>query len=405
MIAEGDFLQNDFTPDFGIGSLDNTKIPQVSRSAFFGTDWQYNKIQQTTATVTVRHRFNDIWKLNTSFAYQVYNRNYFGVERIQALANGDWTRPLGRILTDEQYYTGQVNLLGKFGTGKIEHSLLAGIDADQTFTDNNDFTFPNAGFGTGNYDQINLLDSKKYTARIDIPTSTMVRRRQVDMNRFGVYVQDLIKLSQKFNLQVGGRWSYVEARGIDSTNLLNGAKTKGKTKFDNAFSPRVGLVYKPTTTISIFASYSNSFNVNTGQDIYGAPMNPSTINQYEVGVKNELLNGKLSANVTLYRIVNNNLAQTAPYLLDGRANVNTAIKMMTGETTSDGVEVDLAVHPIQGLDIIAGYSYKYMRYTKTDTSAGSCGCDPPQSVAANASAVAVVSRRVPLLARYRPVTA
>ncbi|HYO22653.1 MAG TPA: TonB-dependent receptor [Flavisolibacter sp.] len=372
LLAEGDYLKHNFTPDFGIGSIDNTKIPEVSRSAFFGTGWQYNRIRQTTTTLTLRHRLNDVWKLNASFAYQLYNRDYYGVERIQALANADWTRPLGKILSDENYYTGQVNLIGKFGTGKIEHSLLAGVDADKTLTDNNDFSFPNAGFGNNNYDRINLLDPKKYTPRTDIPVFTTIRRREAELNRFGVYVQDLIKLSPKFNVQVGGRWSYVETVGIDSTNLLNGAKTKGKTRFDNAFSPRVGLVFKPTNNTSVFASYSNSFNVNTGQDIYGASLSPSTINQYEVGVKNELLNGKLSANLTLYRIVNNNLAQTAPFLLDGiTQNTNSTIKMLSGETTSDGVEVDLAAHPLQGLDINAGYSYNYMRYTKTDTSAGS----------------------------------
>jgi iron complex outermembrane receptor protein len=79
----------------------------------------------------------------------------------------------------------------------------------------------------------------------------------------------------------------------------------------------------------------------------------------------------LSANVTVYRIINNNLAQTAPYLLDGKSNSNTNIKMLSGETTSDGVEVDLAASPLSGLNITAGYSYNYMRYTKTDTTIGS----------------------------------
>ena len=45
--------------------------------------------------------------------------------------------------------------------------------------------------------------------------------------------------------------------------------------------------------------------------------------------------------------------------------------MLSGETTSDGVELDLAAHPVKGLDITAGYSYNFMRFTKTDTTAGS----------------------------------
>jgi iron complex outermembrane receptor protein len=372
IVIEGDYLHHQFTPDFGIGSLGNTKIPDVPRSRFFGASWQYSKTEQTTATATLKHRFSDNWKLNTSLSYQSYKRDYYGVERIAAAANGDWTRPLGKILTDESYYVGQHNLNGKFETGSLEHTVLAGLDADKTLTGNIDFSFPTvAGLTAGSYDRINLLDPKKFTPRTDIPLATAVRKREAELNRLGVYVQDLVKLSPKFNVLFGGRWSYVETIGIDSTSLLTGAKTKGKSRFDQAFSPRVGLVFKPSSKTSVFASYSNSFTVNTGQDMYGIALTPSLIDQYEVGVKNELFNGKLSANLTLYRILNNNLAQTAPFLLDGSSNINTNIKMLSGETTSDGVELDLAAHPVSGLDVTAGYSYNFMRFTKNDTTVGS----------------------------------
>jgi len=78
-----------------------------------------------------------------------------------------------------------------------------------------------------------------------------------------------------------------------------------------------------------------------------------------------------SVNVTLYHIVNNNLAQTAPFDKDGSQNSNTSIKVLSGQTKSDGVELDVAVHPITGLSILAGYSYNNARYTKTDTTKGS----------------------------------
>jgi iron complex outermembrane receptor protein len=201
--------------------------------------------------------------------------------------------------------------------------------------------------------------------------ATAIRKRTVPVDRFGGYVQDLMKLSSKFNLLAGIRWSYVASIGIDSVNLLNGRQMIGKSRYDAAFSPRLGVVYKPSTTTSVFASYSNSFTTNTGQDIEGNTLKPSLIDQYELGVKNEFFDGLLSANITLYRILNNNLAQTAPYLANGTANNNTAIKMLTGQTASDGVEVDLATHPAKGLNITAGYSYNFMRYTKTDTTIGS----------------------------------
>jgi iron complex outermembrane receptor protein len=372
IVVEADYLYHHFTPDFGIGSLDNTKLPDVPRSRFMGTPWQYSKTSQWTATAGLKHRFSDAWKLNTSFSYQFYKRDYFSTERIQAAANGDWTRPLGRILTDEVYYNGQVNFIGNVKTASLEHHLLIGADADHSLTTNNDFSFEQvSGLPSNGYDVINILDPAKFVARTDMPEAIRIRQRQAPANRVGVYVQDLVKISSKFNVLAGIRWSYLQTVGIDSTQLQTGIKTKGDTKNQEAFSPRVGLVYKPFKTTSVFTSYSNSFNVNSGQDLDGNPLEPSIIDQYELGIKNDFFNGLFSANLTLYRIVNNNLAQTAPFLRDGTPNNNTSIKMLTGQMTSDGVEVDLAGHPLKGLDLTAGYSYNYARYTKTDSTQGS----------------------------------
>jgi iron complex outermembrane receptor protein len=337
-----------------------------------GTNWQHATTQQATTTATIRHQLNDAWKISSSLSYQYYKRDYYAVERIQAAANGDWVRPLGRTLTDENYYTGQVNLTGRVKTGSLDHTILAGVDADHYLTTNYGFSFPAvAGLPAGGYDRINILDPGKFVQRTDIPEATAIRKTQAPVNRFGAYVQDLIKISDKFNLLAGIRWSYLEAVAIDSTNLLNGQQSAGKTRFDQAFSPRVGIVYKPWTTTSLFASYANSFVTNTGVDIYGSAIDPSVIDQYELGIKNDFFKGGLSVNLTAYRIINNNLAQMAPFLLNGDANSNANIKTLTGQTTSDGWEVDIASHPITGLAVTAGYSHNYMRYTKTSTEKGS----------------------------------
>ncbi|HEU4632495.1 MAG TPA: TonB-dependent receptor [Flavisolibacter sp.] len=372
MLLEGDYLKHEFTPDFGIGSLDNTKISGLPRSKFLGALWSYSTTQQTTTTASVKHKFNDRWNLDASASYQLYKRDYYSTERIQAADNGDWTRPLGKIDQEEAYYATQVNLTGKFRTRSLEHTLLTGVDADRSFTTNYDFSFPAvAGLPANSYDKINILDDGKFQQRTDIPEATKIRKREAPVNRFGAYIQDLVKLSDQFNVLAGVRWSYVETAGIDSTNLLTAAKSKGDTRTDQAFSPRIGLVYKPLPTTSVFVSYASSFVVNTGWDIDGRAVTPSVIDQYEAGVKNDFFQGRLSANLTLYRIVNSNLAQTAPFLKDGTPNNNTSIKQLSGETTSDGVEVDLASQPVAGLSLVAGYSYNYMRYTKTDTTRGS----------------------------------
>jgi iron complex outermembrane receptor protein len=123
--------------------------------------------------------------------------------------------------------------------------------------------------------------------------------------------------------------------------------------------------------MSLFASYSNSFTPNTGTTVDLQPIKPSIIDQYEAGIKKDFWRGVLSTNVTVYQITNNNLAQTAEFKADGSANTDTSIKTLSGETKSKGIEVDITARPIEGLNIVAGYSYNDMRYTKTSGLNGS----------------------------------
>ena len=365
LLLQADHLDYNITPDFGIGNLNNTHIPTVSRSHYLGTSWQYNKVQQTTATASLKHAINKNWSINTTASYQLYNRNYYSVERIRADSNGDWSRPLNKIVSKEEYIIGQVDVTGKFKTGFMQHALLAGIDADNYLTSTYAFNNPTT------YDKINILDPNKFTPRIDIPLASKVTEIKTPINRIGAYVQDLISLSPKFKLLAGVRFTQQQSPATTTNYLLKDSVVRGIVKKDNAFSPRLGLVYQPITTMSAFASYANSFSINTGTDVFGGALTPSIIDQYEVGIKNNFLDGKLSANLTFYKIINNNLAQTAQYAANGIApNNNTALKEFVGQTTSDGIELDINAQPIKGLNILAGYSYNNMRFTKTKTGSG-----------------------------------
>lgn len=361
LLVQGDHLQTSFTPDFGIGSLDNTKIADLPRNAFFGTPWQYNKVKQSTASVNVKHYLNDKWTVIGNAAYQSFDRNYYSTERIQAAANGDWTRPLNKIQSHENYYSAQVDVNGKFN----KHLLLAGIDADRYHTTNYTFNNPTT------YDKINILDPGKFAARTDIPVAdTKLTQAITPINRFGAYVQDLISFSPKIKLLAGVRWSYQDAEAASTTYLLKDSVVNGERKEDKAFSPRVGLVYRPMKNMSVFASYASSFTPNTGRDVYNNALKASIIDQYELGVKKDFLNGRISVNVTGYRIINNNLAQTAQFKADGSVNNDTNIKELAGQTTSDGIETDITAH-IACFNITAGHSYNNMRFTKTPDSKGS----------------------------------
>ncbi|HSC36710.1 MAG TPA: TonB-dependent receptor, partial [Chitinophagaceae bacterium] len=228
LLVEGDYLHHDFTPDFGIGSVDNTKIASLPRNTFLGTPWQYAKTVQSTATASLKHHLNDAWTLNGTVSYQHYKRDYYSTERIQALANGDWARPLNKTKSLEDYYIAQLDLTGKFKTGRLAHTLLTGVDADRYNTSAYTYNQPTT------YDTINIYDQSKYKQRTDIPNATAIRLLKTPITRFGAYVQDLINITEKLNVLAGVRWSIQEGLPPDTTNLISNARLTGAHKTDKA---------------------------------------------------------------------------------------------------------------------------------------------------------------------------
>jgi len=364
IILQGDYLKSDFTPDFGIGTIGNTLSP-LGRNVFVNTNWAYNKTNTSTAQAVLNHKFNDDWKLNVIAAVQSYNRDYFSAERPAANAAGVWNRALTRSDIEESTFNQQVNLTGSFKVAGVKNMLLIGADADQSKTKTGGFASTNVLPTTGTptyYDSVNLLDPTSFAkpSNYNMPQTTLLTNTDALIFRMGGFVQDLVALTEQFKVLAGVRWSFQKTPTTTINTLATGVETKGATadKIDKAFSPKVGLIYQPIPTTSVYASYSNNFMSNTGIDIAtDGPMGPSIIDQYEAGVKNDFLDGKLSANVTLYKIKNDKFAQTA--LADPTK------REFSGATASDGLEVDLSGIIVPGLNFIAGYAYNYMRYTST----------------------------------------
>ena len=370
---QADYLSDDWTPDFGTGSI-GKEIADVPRNAYLGAKWSNGNTKQATASILVNHQFNSNWKLNFNSSFQNFDRDWIGTERIQPATNGNWNRPLGRNKAVEQIFANQISFQGNFKTGNIKHQLFTGIDTENAFADAYTFRFFNSTTGTTitTYDTVNIFDPSSY-AEINegaIPASEITRIVNTETNRYGVYARDLISFGEKFKALLGVRYSYQESKPI-TNNIATNTVTEETIRNDRAFSPKVGLIYQPTKNTSIFASYANSFTPNTGVSIYNEAIKPSLIDQYEAGVKKEFWKGLLTTNVTLYHIVNSNLAQTAEFDANGNVNTNTNVKSLSGETTSKGIEIDLIYKPIDALNIIAGYSYNDMRYTKTTGATGS----------------------------------
>lgn len=366
LTIQGDYLHDDWTPDFGTGTIGN-EIAKVDRSEYLGATWSNGLTKQASASALLKHEFNKEWILNFNSSYQDYNRISKGTERIQPDANGNWNRPLGQNKNLEKILADQLSLQGSFNIGTIKNQLYAGVDFENSNLEANTFVFSPTTYGSGN-----ILDFDNFDQGGSEPTATNTKKVLTETNRFGVFAQDLISFTEKIKVLVGLRWSWQEAQGdtydLTKTPVIISSDEKRK---DEAFTPKVGLVYQPNKQMSLFASYSNSFTPNSGTTVDLKVIKPSIIDQYEVGLKKDFYKGILSTNFTLYQITNSNLAQTAEFKANGTLNTDSSIKVLSGETRSKGVEIDITAKPLDGLSIIAGYSYNDMRYTKTSGLNGS----------------------------------
>ncbi len=364
ILVQADYLDHIWTPDFGTGII-GKEIADVPRSKYLGAIWSNGYTHQASVSALLTHNISAKWQLNFNTSYQDYGRTSKGTERIQPAANGEWNRPLGQNRNLEQILNDQFNIQGIFYTGKIKHELMSGVDYENSVADAFTFKFTPSIYGSGN-----IFDFENFDQGSAIPDSENTKIVKTTTDRFGIYTQDLISLSPKFKILAGLRWSWQESVA-ETADLVANTASEAPIRVDQAFTPKGGLVYQPTLSATLFASYANSFTPNTGTTVSGNVIEPSLIDQFEVGVKKEFLSGLITTNVTLYQIVNSNLAQMAEFKADGSPNSDSQIKELSGETTSKGVELDITAHPVAGLDILAGYSYNDMRYSKTSWLNGS----------------------------------
>lgn len=371
LLVEADYLKDSRTPDFGLTTIDY-KVVALPRSTFLNFDWATFDSKQESIVATINHKINSNWQLKGILSYQGFTTNLLSSSRPNSgnltptspnnnlvQANGDWIRGVQKADTEQDYIFAEIDLTGNFKTGTIKHSILMGADADKSNT------------GTLNYLTINYLDkinifnpslvigkNPTYSAAT-IPQLDKNTLADADIKRAGFYIQDFIELTSKLKVLTGLRYSYLESN-TNTTTFIMSSNVETKTN-DNIISSKLGIVFQPTKTNSIFASYADSFVLNTGTDKNFQALPHSTIDQYEIGVKNEFFKGRLNANVTGYSINFGNLAQTD----FSNGNINTNIKELAGSYSSKGIEIDISGN-FKNFRAMAGYSFNETKYTKSN---------------------------------------
>ena len=299
------------------------------------------------------HRFSDNWKLRNQFRH-ISDRFDYSVLALPISLNestGILTRLFSTQSNDIDVNTMYTNIQGEFNTGSIRHNLSFGVDlsrADNVLTsrfaiDPSFFTFLDIFNPDYSADTIPNAEDIPISAG---STSTVT-------NRVGIYLQDRIELLDNLILLVGARYDTVEQ---DTTNLVTDITTR---QYDDAVTPRVGLVYQPIEEISLYGNYAQSFNPNTATDANGNSLEPETGDGFEVGIKAELIDDRLFATLAYFDITKQNVATADPDI--------PFASVATGEQRSRGFDFDLSGEILPGWNIIASYAYIDAEVTRDNT--------------------------------------
>lgn len=177
------------------------------------------------------------------------------------------------------------------------------------------------------------------------------------MSGFGKTTQSAIygvtrfRILDRLKLIAGGRLS----SWIRDEELALYTAEPYKIKHKNVFTPYAGLILDFNDYLSAYASYTSIFNPQTNRDRNGRYLDPLEGNNYEAGLKADLMDGRLRASAAIFRIEQNNFAvPDVGYFVPGTTDV--ASRPAQG-TVSEGYELEMQGELLPDWDISVGWSH------------------------------------------------
>lgn len=258
----------------------------------------------------------------------------------------------------------QQNFNGEFKIGSIKNKVLIGLDyLNQTINNNHSPIVV--------YDNINGQTLAGYAnitrdlvlQKIQTSTAPLVRNNSAS-NLYGAYISNVTYITDRLITLLSLRMDHYESKG--QLNLSNNTRTGDFNQ--TAWSPKVGIVYQILKDqLSAYGNYMNGFSYTAPvaqqlPDISGE-MKPQMANQWEIGLKGNLWRNKVNFTVSYYDILVDNIQRGSGVIRDGKEY---NIVVQDGKQRSKGIEIETIMNPVQGLNIMAGYSYNHSRYEKAD---------------------------------------
>lgn len=351
VVASYEYVNDDRLVDRGIPSLDGAPLEGYDDTYFGDPDFNNTTLEAHIARVRVDHALSQNWNLNGTVQFADYDKAYQNLYPVNFDADaGTVTLDGYRDTTTRENALVQLNLIGQFATGDINHTLLTGMEYGSQDTEN---ARRDAFFADSQDDQVSFV----FSDPLVIPSMTLtdpVRDRASDVTFTSAFVQDEIKLNEHWIVVAGLRYDNFDIDVEDSIEVANGADD-GNSGFlsssDSQVSPRAGLIYKPAESVSIYASYSKSFLPRSGDQFLSLSLTSQALEaeefeNKEIGVKWNF-SDSLSVTAAAFEVERENGTAQDPN--------NPEASILTG-TETKGFEVQVVGKLSERWVINAGYS-------------------------------------------------
>jgi catecholate siderophore receptor len=329
-------LSQDNTPDYGLPWAAFDADPEVDQSNFYGLEgYDYEDIASDVATATFERDLREGWTLRN------VSRWADNLRDSAITAPRPPNRQLQQRRMDQSQLTSQTSISGSFRTAGVHHDLVAGVEIGR------ETTLVRRQSQTANQPQTNLLRPDPRQRPVGPMPANNGNPEDTDLSLAGIYAMDTLQFGSRWEVTAGLRWDSVNV-DYELTNLATGAKT-ALGRDDRMLSWNSGIVFKPRSNASLYASYATSFNPTVEAGAGGAALSdsPAAVNNVnlapeksrnlEIGAKWEAGGGRAIATAALFRTEKTNArtrgATNEPFVLDGEQRVHGLELGLTGNIT------------------------------------------------------------------------
>jgi catecholate siderophore receptor len=354
----GEYFHDARVNDRGIPSFKGRPLSTDAGTFFGDPQWNHSDMAVGSAYVVVEHVLGNGLTVRSAVGAASYEKYYQNILPSTVTADGRFVNLIAYSSeTNRDHLFNQTDVTGVVETGSVTHELLAGVEFGRQWTEN----FRQRGFFGGPDSTVDSIAVPVSNPTISVPV--VLRQRPVDVTNHGVgttaaiYVQDQASWSPHWLAVAGLR---LERLQVDFTNDRT---RENLSSSDTFFSPRLGLIWKPVESVSIYGSYTLSYLPRAGEKLSSLTLNnrslePELFENHEVGAKWDIL-PDFSVSLAGYQLDRRRVEAVDP--VDASRSV-----LVDGQQVRGG-EVGLSGKPTRRWSLMAGYAYQEGKIKSTQS--------------------------------------